>query len=470
MTSNDPPASGAPDDTRELVAELRSAVRTGSVHTAGAEFTRATTLFNSAAETVPHVVVRCVSTADAQAAVRAARGHDVPMSVRGGGHDFWGRGIRAGGLVLDLSGMRTVDVDAEAGHAVVGGGALSSDVVSAAERVGLTAVTGTSGAVGMIGVTLGGGYGPLIGRFGLAADNLLGADVVLADGSLVRADAEHHPDLLWALRGGGGNFGVVTSATIRLHPVPTVVAGTILYPATHTSRLLSDLGAILHGGPDELSVDVGFLPSPAGDPVVYVAPTWSGDIGRGDAESGPVRALARLARPMAAEIGPVARSATLAATDAMFPVGRRGAIRTRTVPDLSEQVGARLRHGAGTFTSGFSAVLAHDFHGAAARRDLGATAFGIRRPHRMIELIALWEGDRRDDARHLDWVDAVHEALAPHSLPGGYVNFLGSEHGGQVAEAYGTNARRLLSIKSELDPDSVFTATPLPERTDASAR
>ncbi|BBG03900.1 MULTISPECIES: FAD-binding oxidoreductase [Pseudonocardia] len=470
MTSTDPPATGPPLGAPDLVAALRSTVPTGSVHTAGPEFTRATTLFNSAAETTPHVVVRCVSTADVQAAVRAAREHDVAISVRSGGHDFWGRGIRAGGLVLDLTGMRTVHIDAEARHAVVGGGALSSDVVSAAERVGLTAVTGTSGAVGMVGLTLGGGYGPLIGRFGLAADNLLGADVVLADGSLVRADAEHHPDLFWALRGGGGNFGVVTSARIQLHPVPTVVSGTILYPATRTRRLLSDLGEILHEGPDELSVDIGFLPGPAGDPVVYLAPTWSGDIGRGDADDGPVRALARLATPMTAEIGPVARSTTLAATDAMFPVGRRGAIRTRTVRDISEPVGARLEHGAATFTSGFSAVLAHDFHGAATRRDLDTTAFGIRRPHRMIEVIAMWENDGRGDTPHLDWADTVHEALAPHSLPGGYVNFLGPDHPDQIAEAYGTNTRPLLSIKSKLDPDSVFTATPLPERTNAPAR
>jgi len=449
----------------KLVAQLRATVGTGSVHTAGPEFTRAITLFNAAAESTPRVVVRCTSATDVQAAVRAARDHQVPLSVRGGGHDFWGRAVRPGGIVLDLTGMRSVRIDAERRHAVIGGGTLSSDVVSAAEGFGLTAVTGTAGAVGIVGLTLGGGYGPLIGRFGLAADNLLGADVVLADGSLVHADAEHHPNLFWALRGGGGNFGVVTSARIRLHPVPTVVSGTILYSGTHSRRLLADLREVLHESADELSVDVGFLPGPSGDPVLYVAPTWSGDIAAGDADDGPVRRLARLGTPLSAEIGPVARSATLMATDAMFPVGRRGAIRTRTVQDLSEDIGAHLEYAAGTFTSPFSAVLAHDFHGAATWPDLASTAFGMRRPHRMVELIALWEGDGRGDDEHLRWAEAVHKSLAPHSLPGGYVSFLGPEHQDQVTEAYDTNAERLLAVKSVFDPDSVFSATPLPQNT-----
>ncbi|MGJ9413679.1 FAD-binding oxidoreductase [Aeromicrobium sp. CF4.19] len=467
MPSNSPGPLTRPSTTSDLVADLRATVRAGSVHTRGAHFASAANLFNAAAESEPYVVVRCTSAADVQASVRVAREHQVPLSVRGGGHDFWGRAIRADGVVIDLAGMREVQVDATGHQAVIGGGALSSDVVSAAEGVGLTAVTGTAGAVGMVGLTIGGGYGPLIGRFGLAADNLLQAEVVLADGTLVRTDAEHHPDLFWALRGGGGNFGVVTSARIQLHPVPTVVSGTILYPAEHSRRLLADLGQVLHESPDELSVDIGFLPGPNGDPVVYVAPTWSGDVEAGNSDDGPVHALARLATPLSAEVGPVARSATLAATDAMFPVGRRGAIRTRSVRDITEPIGGHLGRAADSFSSPFSAIVAHDFHGAATRVGQAETAFGHRNAHRMVELIAMWENDGRSDEQHLRWVDGIHEALASHSLPGGYVNFLGPEHQDQVCAAYGANADRLLTIKSALDPDSVFAATPLPsdERT-----
>lgn len=448
-----------------LLADLRSTISSSRVLTGGPEFVRSVTLFNAAVDIRPAVVVRCVTAADVQAAVRAAGEHGVPVSVRGGGHDFWGRALRSGGLVIDLTDMRGVRVDADRRVAAVEGGALSSDVVAAAERVGLTAVTGTAGAVGMVGITLGGGYGPLTGRFGLAADNLLGAEVVLADGSRVDTDAEHEPDLFWALRGGGGNFGVVTSARIRLHPVPTVVTGTILYPISQASRVLADLGEILQGGPDELTVDVGLLPGADGTPAVYVAPTWSGDLDEGAAENGPVHTLTRLGTPSLADIVRTPRSAGLAATDAMFPVGRMGAIRSRNISGISASITDALVQGASTFTSPFCAILLHQFHGAAARVPLDSTAFGRREPHQMAELISLWE---RDDtagdggARHLRWVEELHAALEPFSLPGGYVNFLGPETPDQVARSYGPNTERLLAIKSAVDPDSMFVGTPLP--------
>ncbi|MFF8659222.1 FAD-binding oxidoreductase [Streptomyces huasconensis] len=453
-----------------LLAELRSHVPADRVLTNGPEYIRAAALFNAAVDVRPSVIVRCATPADVQAGVLASRHHGVPLSVRGGGHDFWGRAFRPGGLVLDLTDMREVQVDVDRRFATVGGGALSSDVVSAAERVGLTAVTGTAGSVGMVGLTLGGGYGPLLGRFGLAADNLLGAEMVLADGSRVHTDAEHHPDLFWALRGGGGNFGVVTSARIRLHPVPTVVSGTILYPVAQSAGVLAGLGEILQGCPDELTVDVGFLPGPDGEPTVYVAPTWSGDLEVGNAEDGPVRALAGLGTPVLTKVGPVARSATLAATDAMFPPGRMGAIRTRTVQSVPGSMATVLDRAAREFTSPFSAIVWHQFHGAATRPPIGSTAFGRREPHLMVELISMWEGgDGKDNAGsgdgrspHLRWLEELHAALEPFSLPGGYVNFLGPETPDQVAHSYGPNTERLLTVKSAVDPDFVFAATPLP--------
>jgi FAD/FMN-containing dehydrogenase len=453
-----------------LLAQLRSTIASGRVLTGGPEYEKSVTLFNAAVDIRPLVVVRCATAADVQAGVRAAREHGVPVSVRGGGHDAWGRALCPGGLVLDLTDMRDVHVDADRREATIGGGALSSDVVGAAEQVGLTAVTGTAGSVGMVGITLGGGYGPLTGRFGLAADNLLGAEVVLADGSRVDTDAEHEPDLFWALRGGGGNFGVVTSARIRLHPVPTVVAGTILYPISQATRVLADLGEILQNSPDELTTDVGLLPGPDGAPAVYVAPTWSGNLDEGAAGNGPVHALTRLGTPLLADVGVVARSAGLAAVDAMFPFGRMGAIRTRTVSGLSDGIIDVLEQGAHAFTSPFSAILLHQFHGAAARVPLDSTAFGRREPHQMAELISLWEkggdsaGDSAGDgdARHLRWAEQMHAALEPFSLPGGYVNFLGPETPDQVAGAYGPNTERLLAVKSAMDPDSVFVGTPLP--------
>ncbi|GAA2581994.1 hypothetical protein GCM10010424_29860 [Streptomyces lienomycini] len=228
-------------------------------------------------------------------------------------------------------------------------------------------------------------------------------------------DSPHatHPDLFWALR-GGGDFGVVTSARIRLHPVPTVFSGTILYPIDHSAGILADLGGILQDSPDELTVDVGFLPGPDGKPTVYVAPTWSGDPDVGNAENGPVRTLARLGTPVLAEVGPVARSATLAATDALFPPGRMGAIRTRTVQSVTGSIATVLDRAVREFTSPFSAIVWHQFQGAATRPPLSSTAFGRREPHLMVELISMWENGEKQDhhtgsgdgrSSHLRWLE-----------------------------------------------------------------
>ncbi|MEQ3552898.1 FAD-binding oxidoreductase [Pseudonocardia nematodicida] len=450
--------------TEPLLADLRAAIPAERVLRSGPAYDASVRQFNDAIRTRPAVVVRCAATADVQAAVRAARRSDVPLSVRGGGHDFWGRGLREGGVVVDLTGMREVRVDGAARVAEIGGGALSSDLVGAAEELDLTAVTGTAGSVGVLGLALGGGYGPLIGRHGTAADNLLGADVVLADGSRTVTDAEHEPDLLWALRGGGGNLGVVTSARLRLHPGATVVAGTVLYPLAQAGDVLRALDDALHPAPDELSVDVGFVTAPDGSPAVLVSPTWSGDPAVGLADDGPVHALARLSTPLMAEIGPVPRSVTLDAVDALYPFGRRGAIRTRTVAGWTDPLVDVLEESARSVTSPYSAILLHPFHGAATRVPVGDTAFAARAPHLMIEVVALWESDDLDDDRHLAWADRAHAALAPLSVPGGYVNVLGPEHVDQVDAAYGPNTERLLAVKAAYDPDSVFTATPLPGR------
>ncbi|MFE6104720.1 FAD-binding oxidoreductase [Streptomyces laurentii] len=200
----------------------------------------------------------------------------MPLSVRGGGHDWAGRSPSDGGLTIILSGMRRVTVDPVARVAEVSGGATAADL-AAAEPFGLTTATGSAGSVGMAGLTLGGGYGPLSGRFGLALDNLLSADVVLANGSVVTTDSEREPDLFWALRGGGGNFGLVTSMRVRLHHVPTLHSGMVLYPWEQADTVLAGLSDVLLESPDELTVQSGVLPSPDGSPMVFLSPTWSGD-------------------------------------------------------------------------------------------------------------------------------------------------------------------------------------------------
>jgi FAD/FMN-containing dehydrogenase len=395
--------------------------------------------------------------------VLAAKEYGVPLSVRGGGHDWAGRSLSDGGLTIDLSALRRVTVDPVAEVAEVSGGATAADLVAAAHPFGLTAATGTAGSVGMAGLTLGGGYGPLSGRFGLALDNLLSADVVLADGSVVTADSEREPDRFWALRGGGGNFGLVTSMRVRLHRVPTLLSGMVMYPWDQVETVLAGLSDVLLESPEELTVQSGVLPGPDGKPVVFLSPTWSGD----DTAAGE-RALARLdtlGTPLVSQIAPTTRPERLAAIDAQFPFGRHVEIRPRSVPSLTSGVRDVLSLAGSTLTSPHSAVSVHSLHGAGARVAATDTAFGNRDPHLMIEIIAQWEpGDTRA-AKHRDWASNLTSALEPDALPGGYPNLLGTDEAAQIAHAYGPNTERVLALKRRFDPDDTFHAIPLPALT-----
>nr|BFF21650.1 hypothetical protein GCM10025730_51710 [Promicromonospora thailandica] len=288
---------------------------------------------------------------------------------------------------------------------------------------------------------------------------------MLADGSVVTADPEHEPDLFWALRGGGGNFGVVTSMRVRLQAVPTLLSGLVVFPWAQAGTVLAGLSDLLAEQPDELTVQTGVLAGPDGAPVVFASPTWSGD----DAEAGE-RALARLGSvgtPLVSQVGPTTLPQMLAGIDAQFPVGRHVAIRTRSVPSLTADVGEALVAAGETLTSPLSAVSVHSLHGAAAQVPVTETAFGLRDPHLMVEVIATWEpGDVRAP-EHTAWADDVVRALEPAALPGGYPNLLGPDATDQIAHAYGPNAARLLAVKEQLDPDGVFRAIPLPDRATA---
>ena len=413
--------------------------------TSGTEYEAALSIWNGAVTSRPLAVLRCVDTADVQAGIRTAREKGLSLSVRGGGHDWAGRALADGGLTLDLSSMRQVSVDPATAVATVAGGATAADVAAVAQRAGLVAVTGTAGAVGMAGLTLGGGYGPLSGRFGLAADNLLSADVVLADGTLITADDEHNPELLWALRGGGGNFGVVTTMRIQLHSVPSILAGMIMY----RFDALPDLEESLLRGPDELTVQAGFITAPTGEPALFAAPTWCGD-----PEAG-TRVLQRLTEPgepLAAQVGPTTMVDQLAQIDAMFPAGRHVEIATRTVTGLDRTVQEILLDAASAKTSPLSAISLHSLHGAAARVPADATAFRNRTPHLMVETIAVWEPGDADEPRHRAWVRGTDR------LPGGYPNLLGPEDTERTAAVFGPNTERLLAAKRRYDPELVFHA------------
>jgi FAD/FMN-containing dehydrogenase len=395
-----------------------------------------------------------------QAAVRAARRHGLPLSVRGGGHDWAGRALCDDGLVIDLTGMRDVAVDPQALVATVAGGARVKDVAAAAGAHGLVAALGVCGTVGVASLTLGGGYGPFSGAYGLAADNLLGAEIVLADGRRVTTGPDAEPELFWALRGGGGNFGVVTSMRVRLHPAPDMLAGLMIYNWNEAAAVLRRYAAFAATAPDEFGSYAGLLSGPDGKPVVVVVPVWNGDQSRGERVMEDVRAFGT---PQSGQVGPATYSDLLAQFDAGVPDGC-WEIRTRWLPALTAgAVDAIIAAKARAASSPQCWVNWHHFHGAATRIAPDDAAFGLRREHFMVEIIAGWKPDGDDRASHRRWAQDLSQSLAPFALPGGYAQFLVPDDREQVAGAYGGNAARLRVLKRRFDPDGVFaSAIPLP--------
>lgn len=419
-------------------------------------------IWNAAVPLRPAAVWHCGDIGQVRDAVRRIRADGTPLSVLGGGHDWAGRAVRDGAQVIDLRGMQKVNVDADV--ATVGGGATANDLIAAAAAAGRSAPTGSVGTVGMAGLTLGGGYGPLNGVAGLAADNLLSAEVVLADGTVVTATEDSEPDLLWALRGGGGNFGVVTSMKVRLHPIPVVRTGQVIFPFGQARDVLAGFGELIAGAPDELTVQTGFLSAPDGTPVLFFLPTWSGIPDDGTPW---VKRLESLGTPVMSAVGPAEYGEPLRRGDQMFARdGRHYAIRTRNLAALTPRTADALTAAAAARTSPLSAINLHHFHGAATRVPLPATAFGVRQPHFMTEIIASWRPTVGQDAdaaaAHRRWADTTAERLSPHALPGGYPNHLTADEPERVAHAYGPNAPRLIAAKKAYDPGNIFIATPLP--------
>jgi hypothetical protein len=415
--------------------------------------------WNGAVDTHPARVVRCESAADVRNALLNARETGLPVSVRGGGHDWAGRSFRDGELIIDLSGLRQVGVDPEARTATMGGGATAADLIAATSKYGLVTATGTSAGVGMAGLAMGGGYGPGTAKYGLALDNVLAAEVVLADGRIVTADAGTEPDLFWAIRGGGGNFGVVTSLTMRLYPLENALAGFMIFGPHEAAQVWTGLERVLAGAPDELSVDSGFISAPDGSPAILVSPTWLGDP---DAGRHYIDQLGRLGTVFAQQIGPATWPSLISFVDTIAPAGRHYTLRTRSIPEFSDDVVETLIAAGLNRTSPFSTLPLHCFRGAAIRPAADATAFGLRTPHFMVEIIGSWEPDDPDADKHRRWVEDTADALSPHALPGGYVNLLGPDETERAADAFGANTSRLLAAKAKYDPDNVFRAVPLP--------
>ncbi|MFD0313928.1 FAD-binding oxidoreductase [Streptomyces flavalbus] len=443
---------------------LRSTLRGAVLAPGDSGYDTARRMWNGAVDARPAVIARPADEADVRRAVDAARVHGLPLAVRGGGHDWAGRGTAHDGLVIDLSALRAVTVDPAAGVAVAQGGARAGDVLEATRPYGLAPVTGTVKAVGLAGVTLAGGYGLLNGRCGLALDNLAAARVVLADGRAVTASPTEHAELYWALRGGGGNFGVVTELHCRLHPVSTVLAGMLLYPADRATSVLRGYRDIIAAAPDELTVMSGFFGGPDGQPLVFLLPVWSGGLEEG---RDVVARFDQLGPPLSGAVCPQEYAHVLGMFDQVVVDGRHNEVRTQWLPALTDRTVDLIAATASGATSPYSGMFVHHFHGAAARVPAADTAFALRRDHLLVEIAAAWE-PTAPPGPHQRWAREASTAFAAHALPGGYPNLLAPQEYQRAIAAFGPNTGRLLKVKERYDPEHLFSAVAALEPTDTT--
>ena len=430
------------------------------------DYDDARAVWNGTVDRRPRLIARCSGTADVAAAVRFARDCDLEIAVRGGGHNVAGTAVCEDGIVIDLSAMRAVSVDLVDSTALVQGGALWGDVDHATQAHGLATTGGIVGHTGVGGLSLGGGIGWLMRKHGLTVDNLVEAEVVTANGDIVRASANDHPDLFWALRGGGGNFGVVSSFRFALHPVgPTVMAGPVFWAAEDTTDVLRFYRDFVADAPDELGtvIRLGTVPPlpVVGDelhfrPAIAVASCYAGPVEAGERA---VRALRQFGTPLVDLVGPTSYVDHQSGLDDTVPHGWHYYWKATNLTGLSDAVIDIVAEHAYGATSPRSYAAMFHMGGAVARVPRGATAYPGRDVDHNIIIDAAWlpEQDDTVGAAETAWAREFLDALEPHRA-GVYVNFLDSDDDtSRVREAYGdANYRRLVEVKAKYDPDNVF--------------
>jgi len=430
------------------------------------DYDDARAVWNGAVKRRPRAIVRCGDTADVAAAVRFARDRDLEIAVRGGGHNVAGTAVCNDGIVIDLSTMRAVSVDPIERTALVQGGALWGDVDRETQAHGLATTGGIVGHTGVGGLTLGGGIGWLMRKHGLTVDNLVEAEVVTAEGETVRASTDDHPDLFWALRGGGGNFGVVSSFRFTLHPVgPTVLAGPVFWAAEDTTDVLRFYRELADGAPDELGtvIRLGTIPPlPVIDPdlhfrpAIAVASCYAGPVEDGERA---VRALRHFGTPLVDLLGPTRYVEHQSALDDTVPHGWHYHWKATNLTGLSDTIIDIVANHSYDATSPRSYAAMFHLGGAVARSPRDATAYSGRDVDHNIIIDAAWlpEQDGTVGAAETAWAREFLDALEPHRA-GVYVNFLDSDDDtSRVHEAYGdTNYRRLAEVKATYDPENVF--------------
>ena len=426
------------------------------------DYETARAVWNGMIDRRPVAVVQAEDADDVIAAVNFARDTGLPLAVRGGGHSSPGYGTIDDGLVIDLSPMRSVEVDADARTARVGGGATLADLNEATHAHGLATPGGIVSTTGVGGLTLGGGIGYLTRGFGLSIDNLRSVDVVTADGQLRHASESENADLFWALRGGSGNFGVVTAFEFDLHPVDQPVVGLFFYELEHAGDLLrlfrtwvTEADERCGGFPAfQVAPPLPFLPEERhGDTFCVAVVHWSGPTDEGEAAMQPFRDLAPRVGEM---VAPMPYPWLNSAFDDLFPRGVRSYWKGNYVTELTDEaIEVHLAHGPKA-PNASSTMHLYSINGAAARVGATDTAFSYRHATFSTVIVSAWP-DASDDAANIAWVRDYAAALTPHSEAGGYVNFMSDDDQGRVTDTYGSNYARLRKVKQAYDPGNLFS-------------
>jgi FAD/FMN-containing dehydrogenase len=456
MTNRDVSAATGSRIADALIDEFKAGLRGRLLGPRDDAYDDARRLWNGMFDRRPALIARCAGAADVVRAVNFGRDHGVPLAVRGGGHSFPGHSVCDGGLVIDLAEMKSIRVDPVARTVRAEAGVKWIDFDAETQAFGLATTGGTASDTGIAGLTLGGGLGWLSSKHGLTVDNLISADVVLADGRFITASATRHGDLFWALRGGSGNFGVVTSFEYQLHAVgPTILGGMVAYPLEHAREVLRFYREFNRTAPDELTTYAAFITPSGEETIVALVCCYSGPVDKGE---DVVRPLQSFGAPAQSALGPMPYVALQRMFDEAYPTGSFYYTKGGFLADLPDAAIDVFAEYAAIKPSPLSGVLVQTVRGAAARVPSDAMAFNHRGLPYAPVIVSQWL-EPVDADKNIAWARNFGRALQPFA-GGAYVNDLSHDDGDRLRTAYGTNYERLTALKKKYDPDNLFRLNP----------
>ena len=437
---------------QEKITQFRDGLDGQGIAPGDSQYESARRIWNASVDKKPGLIVQCESSDDVVKAIKFARANDIQVAVRGGGHNVAGRALCDNGLVIDMSRMRKIDVDAETRTVTAQAGCTLGDLDAATHPHGLVVPAGIFTKTGIAGLTLGGGVGWLVRKYGLTCDNVLSFEVVIADGKVVTASADENDDLFWGLRGGGGNFGVVLTFTYRAHPLTTVLGGLLVHPQSRAGEVLRFYREFMDGAPDELTAYAAMLHTPDGDPVAAIVPCWCGDLDEGEKYLQPLR---EFGPPLVDAVKTIPFPEMQALFDEAFPDGNQNYWKSTFVKQLSDEAIDVLVEHANTMPSPLTAVVVELYGGAMARVGSDETAFGHRTSDYDIGILSQWT-DTADTEKNVAWTRSLYDALQPHASGAFLLNFLGQEDDAVIRASFGSNYDRLAALKRKYDPENFF--------------